>query len=90
MAFLEGGRSLSGPHAGIYTLDRVSAIREVAGQFGLPFQVLAHSGEGYPDDPEQKVPSRYGYIQLGTGKEGDMSEFWKQVDEICLPRGSRK
>lgn len=71
------------PIIGSFTLERATAIEKVAGEFGLPFKALAQPGDVYPDRPNLTVSANHVLIRLGNGGQGDLSKFWRRVDEEC-------
>ncbi len=76
------------PVWGVWNLRNVQAIFMAGQETGIPVNVVAEEGETYPVDNGQQHPVGAGnaYIEIGTGKEGDLSKFWKRVERIKDPK----
>lgn len=69
---------------GVWFLRNVQAIYMAGQETGIPVKVIAEAGETYPLGNGQRRPINEGsaYVEIGTGYERDLSEFWKRVEKI--------
>ena len=72
------------PVNGVWSLGSVQAIFMAGQETGIPVNVKDEEGQEYPlhDGQQYPVPNGYAYIEIGTGRERDLSKFWRRVKRI--------
>ena len=71
------------PVEAVVSKTDVEVMRSVASSLGISVSVLANEGETYIPGQKDKVRTGGTFVQIvgGSGKNNDLSEFWKKVEE---------